>query len=284
MTQPIRLTKAQQRRFYLEAVLETLITIYGKTELDSKALVSAWWKRISNTEDFKSDLLFHAEPLHTAADIAHLKSMRLPPKTKSFTSACCVEPGIGSSKNPGNRSRHPTTSEPVSRGAKFSLLRTEHSDAVKPTDPPSKSCLPGAENLADVLRRGGPFKPRFWLEWARDPLTPFRLHPKRLQSMQEVPMRLVSLRRRKAALVAAGAGAAAVLAEHPEMVAKPGTPCPAMFGQDLLVRVEDFAEEHPHLRRPVPRPRSRRKSETRASQATGYRLPLTPTSSAARPA
>jgi hypothetical protein len=77
MTQAIRLTKAQKRKFYREAVQETLITIYGKPESVSKALVSAWWKRVSKTEDFDSDLLFHAEPLHTAADIAHLKSIAI---------------------------------------------------------------------------------------------------------------------------------------------------------------------------------------------------------------
>jgi len=77
MTQPIRLTKAQKRKFYRDAVQETLITIYRKPEPVSKALVSAWWKRVSNTANFKSDLLFHAEPLHTAADIARLKSVAI---------------------------------------------------------------------------------------------------------------------------------------------------------------------------------------------------------------
>jgi hypothetical protein len=50
---------------------------------------------------------------------------------------------------------------------------------------------------------------------------------------------------RKAALVAAGAGAAAVLAEHPDMVRDAWNSMPRYVraGQDFLVRVEDFAEE-----------------------------------------
>jgi hypothetical protein len=77
MTQPVRFTLAQKRRFYREAVQATLITLYEQPEPVAKALVAAWWKRVSKSEDFKSELLFHAEPLHTAADIAHLQCIAM---------------------------------------------------------------------------------------------------------------------------------------------------------------------------------------------------------------
>jgi hypothetical protein len=82
MTLPIRLNKTQKRRFYREAVQETLTKLYGKPESVSKQLVSDWWRRISDTEEFKSDLFMHSEPLHTAADIARTQTIRITPENE----------------------------------------------------------------------------------------------------------------------------------------------------------------------------------------------------------
>jgi hypothetical protein len=71
------LTKAQKRKFYREAVRETLVAIYGRSESDSRSLVAAWWKRATESGALQSEIFFHAEPLHVAADISHSRSIEI---------------------------------------------------------------------------------------------------------------------------------------------------------------------------------------------------------------
>jgi hypothetical protein len=72
MTFPNRLTDAQERKFYREAVRASLVAFYGKSELDSKRLVRDWWKRLSATSGFRTGLFLHSEPMNTAAGIARV--------------------------------------------------------------------------------------------------------------------------------------------------------------------------------------------------------------------
>ena len=82
MTESVPWTTAQRRRFYREAVQEALVSMYGKSEPDSRSLVAGWWKRASESGDVKSDLFFHSEPLHVAADIAHVPSIAITPENE----------------------------------------------------------------------------------------------------------------------------------------------------------------------------------------------------------
>jgi hypothetical protein len=63
------MTKPQKRRAYREAVQASLIEFYQTPETESKRLVTAWWKRLSDTSGFKSGLFMHAEPINAAADL-----------------------------------------------------------------------------------------------------------------------------------------------------------------------------------------------------------------------
>ncbi len=71
MTFPTQMTEAQKRMAYRAAVQASLEEFYGKPAPESRALVTAWWNRLSETSAFTSGFFMHSEPINTAARIAH---------------------------------------------------------------------------------------------------------------------------------------------------------------------------------------------------------------------
>jgi hypothetical protein len=70
MTPALHMTRAQERRFYRDAVRASLETFYGKSKSEAAKLVRDWWARLIATKAFESGIFLHAEPVNTAANIA----------------------------------------------------------------------------------------------------------------------------------------------------------------------------------------------------------------------
>ncbi len=83
MSLPNRITSAQERRIYREAVQGSLETFYGKSETEARKLVRNWWGRLKATGAFRSGLFLHAEPINTAAGIADAEAVSLTAKNRS---------------------------------------------------------------------------------------------------------------------------------------------------------------------------------------------------------
>jgi hypothetical protein len=77
MTPALTMTKTQERRIYRDAVLACLEAFYGKSKPEATRLVRAWWTRLSETKAFESGMFLHAEPLHTAANIAGVRAVAI---------------------------------------------------------------------------------------------------------------------------------------------------------------------------------------------------------------
>lgn len=82
MTSKRHITKAEERNFYREAVRASLQEFYGKSDAESRKLVSNWWKRLSTTKAFESGLFMHSEPINTAAGIAGVEVVPITSKNR----------------------------------------------------------------------------------------------------------------------------------------------------------------------------------------------------------
>ena len=72
-----KLAQPKKRVAYRAAVQACLETFYNQPTSTAKALVDAWWHRISERPSFHSGLFMHAEPINTAALIARQKVVEI---------------------------------------------------------------------------------------------------------------------------------------------------------------------------------------------------------------
>lgn len=73
MTAALKMTRAQEKRFYRDAVQASLETFYGKSKPEAMKLVRDWWTRLLVTKAFESGIFLHSEPINTAANIAGVR-------------------------------------------------------------------------------------------------------------------------------------------------------------------------------------------------------------------
>jgi nucleoid DNA-binding protein len=82
VTPTTQMTKSQELRFYRNAVRVSLEQFYGKSRPEASRLVRDWWRRLSQSGAFHSELFLHAEPINTAAGIAEVRAIPITAKNR----------------------------------------------------------------------------------------------------------------------------------------------------------------------------------------------------------